>query len=121
MPTLPKIFRPITQNTLIFLFGLIITEIEIIDFAEGRAAEIKALEEVVNIAEGGKNVIQKLPRHMRRRAMSHNIKRLPKNLRAFATFQVSVLEALTLQETLSIHDSMNRLKIEFIAYIYILL
>ena len=27
---------------------------------------------------------------------------------------------LTLQETLSIHDSMNRPKIEFIAYIYIL-
>ena len=92
LPTLPKIFSPVTQNTY-FLFCLIITEIEIIDFAEGRAAEIKALEEVVNIAEGGKNVIQKLPRHMRRRAMSHNIKRLPKNLRAFATFQVSVLEA----------------------------
>ena len=28
---------------------------------------------------------------------------------------------LTLQETKSIHDSMNRPKIEFIAYIYILL
>ena len=28
---------------------------------------------------------------------------------------------LTLQETRSIHDSMNGLKIEFIAYIYILL
>ena len=28
---------------------------------------------------------------------------------------------LTLQETRSIHDSMNILKIEFIAYIYILL
>ena len=28
---------------------------------------------------------------------------------------------LTLQETWSIHDSMNRSKIEFIAYIYILL
>ena len=28
---------------------------------------------------------------------------------------------LTLQETWSIHDSMNRPKIEFIAYIYILL
>ena len=28
---------------------------------------------------------------------------------------------LTLQETRSIHDSMNRPKIEFIAYIYILL
>ena len=28
---------------------------------------------------------------------------------------------LTLQETRSIHDSMNRLKIEFIGYIYILL
>ena len=29
--------------------------------------------------------------------------------------------SLTLQETQSIHDSMNRPKIEFIAYIYILL
>ena len=32
-----------------------------------------------------------------------------------------VSEAQTLQETQSIHDSMNLPKIEFIAYIYILL
>ena len=57
-------------------------EIQIINFAESRAAEIKALEEQVNNVEGGQKVQQKLPRHMRRRAMSHNIKRLPKKLRA---------------------------------------
>ena len=32
-----------------------------------------------------------------------------------------LLQMLTLQETRSIHDSMNRPKIELIAYIYILL
>ena len=32
-----------------------------------------------------------------------------------------LLQRSTLQETRSIHDSMDRLKIEFIAYIYILL
>ena len=31
------------------------------------------------------------------------------------------VSSLTLQETQSIHDSINRPKIEFIAYIYILL
>ena len=35
--------------------------------------------------------------------------------------RVSCKASLTLQETQSIHDSMNRPKIEFIAYVYILL
>ena len=39
----------------------------------------------------------------------------------FAQIFFSVNFTLTLQETRSIHDSMNRPTIEFIAYIYILL
>ena len=39
----------------------------------------------------------------------------------FGIFMESWILRVSLQETLSIHDSMNRPKIEFIAYIYILL
>ena len=36
----------------------------------------------------GKRVFQQLPRHMRRRAMSHNIRRLPRRLREKAKKEV---------------------------------
>ena len=38
----------------------------------------------------GKRVFQQLPRHMRRRAMSHNVRRLPRRLREKAKKEVSV-------------------------------
>lgn len=37
---------------------------------------------------GSKRVFQQLPRHMRRRAMSHNVKRLPRRLREAARKEV---------------------------------
>ena len=49
---------------------------------ESRAIEIKALSKVVSVTEGANHAAyQNLPRHMRRRAMSHNIKRIPRRLR----------------------------------------
>ena len=41
---------------------------------------------------GGKRVFQTLPRHMRRRAMSHNPKRLPRRLQEAATKEVCQLD-----------------------------
>ena len=38
--------------------------------------------------EGGKRVFQQLPRHMRRRAMSHNVRRLPRRLQEKASKEV---------------------------------
>ena len=57
--------------------------------------------------------------------MSKNIKEIYSffflNLRGIMNTSGLLQSELTLQETRSIHDSMNRPKIEFIAYIYILL
>ncbi|XP_038246122.1 ribonucleases P/MRP protein subunit POP1 isoform X5 [Dermochelys coriacea] len=53
-------------------------------FAQARAAEISAMLKAVTQKSSNSLVFQTLPRHMRRRAMSHNIKRLPRRLREIA-------------------------------------
>lgn len=41
------------------------------------------------VTSGPRTVFQRLPRHMRRRAMSHNIKRLPRAVRHMAQTMTS--------------------------------
>ncbi|XP_074997493.1 ribonucleases P/MRP protein subunit POP1 isoform X3 [Calonectris borealis] len=53
-------------------------------FAQARAAEINAMLKAVAQKSSNSLVFQTLPRHMRRRAMSHNIKRLPRRLQEIA-------------------------------------
>ncbi|XP_060099432.1 ribonucleases P/MRP protein subunit POP1 [Heteronotia binoei] len=53
-------------------------------FVRARAAEIKAMLKAVTQKSSNTLVFQSLPRHMRRRAMSHNVKRLPRRLRELA-------------------------------------
>uniref|UniRef100_A0A8C5KFP4 Processing of precursor 1, ribonuclease P/MRP family, (S. cerevisiae) n=1 Tax=Jaculus jaculus TaxID=51337 RepID=A0A8C5KFP4_JACJA len=53
-------------------------------FAQARAAEISAMLKAVTQKSSNSLVFQTLPRHMRRRAMSHNIKRLPRQLQEIA-------------------------------------
>ncbi|XP_006859252.1 PREDICTED: ribonucleases P/MRP protein subunit POP1 [Chrysochloris asiatica] len=53
-------------------------------FAQARAAEISAMLRAVTQKSSNSMVFQTLPRHMRRRAMSHNVKRLPQRLREIA-------------------------------------
>lgn len=43
------------------------------------------------VTSGPRTAFQRLPRHMRRRAMSHNIKRLPRSIRYFAVKSVLAL------------------------------
>ncbi|KAJ8978127.1 hypothetical protein NQ317_014182 [Molorchus minor] len=43
--------------------------------------EIEILKKALSSQSGTKLAFQKLPKHMRRRAMSHNVKRLPRRLR----------------------------------------
>ncbi|XP_002737579.1 ribonucleases P/MRP protein subunit POP1-like isoform X2 [Saccoglossus kowalevskii] len=62
--------------------------INVADFAEARATEINTMMKAMNNISGGRRIFQKLPRHMRRRAMSHNVKRLPRRLRARAEAEV---------------------------------
>ncbi|XP_064196709.1 ribonucleases P/MRP protein subunit POP1 [Anguilla rostrata] len=50
-------------------------------FAKARAAEVKAMLKAVTKTTGSSHVFGALPKHMRRRAMSHNTKRLPARLR----------------------------------------
>ncbi|XP_054639061.1 ribonucleases P/MRP protein subunit POP1 [Dunckerocampus dactyliophorus] len=53
-------------------------------FARARAVEVSAMLKAVTKTTGSCNVFGALPRHMRRRAMSHNTKRLPCRLREMA-------------------------------------
>ncbi|XP_027287325.1 ribonucleases P/MRP protein subunit POP1 isoform X3 [Cricetulus griseus] len=53
-------------------------------FAQARAAEISAMLKAVAQKSSNSLVFQTLPRHMRRRAMSHNVKRLPRRLQEMA-------------------------------------
>jgi len=59
-------------------------------FAQARAAEINAMLKAVAQKSSNSLVFQTLPRHMRRRAMSHNIKRLPRRLQEIARKEVEV-------------------------------
>jgi len=61
-------------------------------FASARAVEIKNMVTAIEEADKskGKRVFQTLPRHMRRRAMSHNVKRMPVRLRQRASYEVCV-------------------------------
>ncbi|XP_053343428.1 ribonucleases P/MRP protein subunit POP1 [Clarias gariepinus] len=53
-------------------------------FANARAAEVKAMLRAVTKTTSSSHVFGALPKHMRRRAMSHNTKRLPCRLRDMA-------------------------------------
>ncbi|XP_045157725.2 ribonucleases P/MRP protein subunit POP1-like [Mercenaria mercenaria] len=63
-------------------------EVDLVHYAESHANEIQVLSSKVDIIGGGRNVAQKIPVHMRRRAMSHNVKRLPRSIRALAAHLV---------------------------------
>lgn len=53
-------------------------------FARARAAEVKAMLKAVTKTTSSSHVFGAMPKHMRRRAMSHNTKRLPRRLRDVA-------------------------------------
>ena len=53
--------------------------LQVVDFAETRAPVSKAVAYAGK--EMGKRTFQKLPSHMRRRAMSHNVRQLPRRLK----------------------------------------
>ncbi|XP_076592402.1 ribonucleases P/MRP protein subunit POP1 [Chaetodon auriga] len=53
-------------------------------FARARATEVGAMLKAVTKTTGSCHVFGALPKHMRRRAMSHNTKRLPRRLRDVA-------------------------------------
>ena len=62
--------------------------VHILHFAEARATELSCMVNALRSKGGSKRTFQLLPRHMRRRAMSHNVKRLPRRLRSRAKSEV---------------------------------
>lgn len=66
------------------------TSIHSKDFALGRMSEINLITKELDQAKysSTRRVFQQLPRHMRRRAASYNIKRLPTRLRLRAIEEV---------------------------------
>lgn len=62
--------------------------VHVLDFAEARATELSCMVRALRSKGGSKRTFQLLPRHMRRRAMSHNVKRLPRRLRSKAKSEV---------------------------------
>ncbi|WVQ99709.1 hypothetical protein IAU59_006850 [Kwoniella sp. CBS 9459] len=64
--------------------------IQVEKFAETRAMEIHAFQTAIKIAaaQGSTRAFQSLPRHLRRRAASHNPRRVPKRLRARAAAEI---------------------------------
>ncbi|XP_018369451.1 PREDICTED: ribonucleases P/MRP protein subunit POP1 isoform X2 [Trachymyrmex cornetzi] len=56
-------------------------EVSIMNFVSSRAHEISAMTSSIENPKQTKLIFQKLPIYMRRRVMSHNVKRLPRRLR----------------------------------------
>jgi len=63
------------------------SEVRVLDFTKARASELKTLVKTLEGKGGVKRVFQCLPPHMRRRAMSHNPRRLPRRMREKAFIQ----------------------------------
>lgn len=65
--------------------------IQVFDFVTARAKEFTSMLHAVENKGGAKRTFQKLPRHLRRRAMSFNVRRLPRRLRDMATKEVRIM------------------------------
>nr|SVE86177.1 EOG090X07PD [Daphnia similis]SVE86805.1 EOG090X07PD [Daphnia similis]SVE88058.1 EOG090X07PD [Daphnia similis] len=63
------------------MMGSVPADISVVRFATVRAQEIVALTKMIENPQTTKLIFQKLPCHMRRRAMSHNPNRMPRLLR----------------------------------------
>ncbi|GFO09978.1 ribonucleases p/mrp protein subunit pop1-like [Plakobranchus ocellatus] len=90
-PPMPK--KKVCNDKRVKKEAVTITGINVASFAEHRSIEIQAMTELVNDTGGNHTAFQKLPRHMRRRAMSHNIKRIPKRLHTVAKLELSKTKA----------------------------
>lgn len=60
------------------------------EFGKFRVDEILMLSEVISEPTAKGQLFQKLPKHMRRRQMSHNNNRLPRRLQSFVDDKVSI-------------------------------
>ena len=66
----------------------------VMDFVQARAMELHNMTTAISQHGSARRTFQTLPRHMRRRSMSHNIKRLPRRLREQAKNEVTTFEVV---------------------------
>ena len=71
---------------------LLCVELNMVEFIESRVREMTAMEHAARTVKGNSLQMQQVPRHMRRRAASHNVKRLPRRLRQAAQLQVRLTD-----------------------------
>ncbi|WAR23624.1 POP1-like protein, partial [Mya arenaria] len=64
------------------LLSLAPREVNILQYVESHAKEIHKLTEELRPKPCGAQISQKLPKHMQRRAMGHDVKRLPRSVRS---------------------------------------
>lgn len=85
--------RAIASQTASRAFGN--GELDVEKFVQAREHEIKALEKSIKKSRSALSTraFQSVPRELRRRTASHNVKRVPKRLRARAKVEVRVLSA----------------------------
>lgn len=57
-------------------------------FHKAREAQLQAFIDATTFQGGARRTFQLIPRHLRRRAMSHNIRRMPRRLRDAAQKEV---------------------------------
>lgn len=74
-------------------------ELDVAAYAAARAFEIRALEEGMQRSKNAltTRAFQKVPRSLRRRTASHNVKRVPRRLRARAKREVYSTPAMNWQ------------------------
>lgn len=89
--------------------------IQTFKFASDHIAEINALTNAIANPNSTKLVFQKLPKHMLRRAMSHNPKRLPRKYRQAHTSQMnkSGTPAITKRPSRKYRRKSNNLLVEY--------
>lgn len=89
------------------------------DFAENRAKEIRDLSRLCESLGGAKRVFQTLPWHMRRRAMSHNVKRLPRRLQEQAAKEVSFAMWISVPADHTIRPSLKSFKLQVTHLVFV--
>ena len=63
---------------------------KVVEFAEAHASEIRTFTADLEEKRGKKRIFQLLPPHLRRRSMSHSIKRVPKSMRKRTLEEVNI-------------------------------
>ena len=79
---LVSVYFAILEGDKVF-FDISHVGINVMEYAESKAYEIKNLKKAITDANSTQSglAFQKVPRHMRRRAASHDVRRIPKRIR----------------------------------------